>query len=576
MQRSRIAFLGRKAFNNNSNKFSVPLLLLFWWVSFLFIAHAHATGGKSMTLNDKTSCQVVEPGLIKGFLPGAQCPSAHMCCHSAYWGPQSAQANTRSSASKKQSEEESQNYSTTVKDQVVTENLRMCGGSVNDTPKSDRLIRDVPVGLDEFKNKAINPKGKPINHQPGSNMRRVEPGGKEYNFASASKGAKVLAFNKEAKGAPNILGKDVDKYLRNPCSVEGKFVVIELSEETLVNTIEIANFEHHSSNFKDFELLGSLVYPTESWVPLGNFTAKNVKLSQRFPLKEPKWVRYLKLIFLNHYGSEFYCTLSTVEVYGVDAVEHMLEDLISVQENFFAPEESTEDPKAVAPQVKHSQMDGLYQKLVKEDDPQSAFGESTLKHDASGNDVGDQVGDLRHQPVGRMPGDSVLKILLQKVRSLDLNLSVLERYLEELNSRYGSIFTDFEKEIAEKNALLKGMRSDLMNLSDSKEAIGKNVQDIMSWKLLVSLQMDILERENTILRSKVESILGNQVHMENKEIIVLLISLFCSMLASVKLFVDMTGSICRRKLEFRKFLRTNLSLILVLSCFSTIGIICLL
>ncbi|KAJ4715766.1 Galactose-binding domain-like [Melia azedarach] len=185
-------------------------------------------------------------------------------------------------------------------------------------------------------------------------MRRVEPGGKEYKFASASKGAKVLAVNNETH--------------------------LTSCEKTGISTFAI-----------------------------------------HFQLKENLW---------------------------------------SENESFFAPEESTEDPKAVAPQVKHSRMDGLYQNLVKEDDPQSVFDESTLKHDASGNDIGDQVGDLRHQPVGRMPGDSVLKILMQKARSLDLHLSVLERYLEGLKSRHGSIFTDFEKEIAQKNALLRRMRSD--------------------------------------------------------------------------------------------------------------------
>ena len=154
-----------------------------------------------------------------------------------------------------------------------------------------------------------------------------------------------MASNKESKGASNILGKDKDKYLRNPCSAEEKFVVIELSEETLVVTIEIENSEHYSSNPKEIELLGSLVFPTDDWVKLGNFTAANVKHAQRFALDEPKWLRYLKLNLLSHYGTEFYCTLSVVEVYGVDAVERMLEDLISVQENPFVPEEITAEKK---------------------------------------------------------------------------------------------------------------------------------------------------------------------------------------------------------------------------------------
>ncbi|GAY66319.1 hypothetical protein CUMW_247790, partial [Citrus unshiu] len=469
--------------------------LLICYFSFVGLPSSFQLLMLAETPNNKTCWLDVEPRFIKGLLPGDD-----MCCLSAAdwnWSPYSGRADTKDSCCEKQSKEEYENYTTTVNLQVESENLSLAGGSAKDIPKSDRFIRDVPVRLDEFKNKAINPKGKPAIHQAGL---RVEPGGKEYNFASASKGAKVLAVNKEAKGASNILGKDMDKYLRNPCSAERKFVIIELSEETLVDTIEIASFEHHSSKLKDFELFGSLAYPTESWVLLGNFTAKNVKQAQRFTLKEPKWVRYLKLILLSHYGSEFYCTLSTLQVYGVDAVEHMLEDLISVQDNFFATEESTEEQRTIASQVTNSQFDGLHQNLVKESDSGFAPDDSAPKHNAPVNDMGDPVGELRQPPVSRMPGDSVLKILMQKVRSLDLSLSVLEQYLEELNSRYGSIFTDFEKELAEKGALLKDIRSDLMNLGDKNDIIGKNIQDIMSWKSLVSSQMEILERENAFLR----------------------------------------------------------------------------
>ncbi|KAI3929353.1 hypothetical protein MKX01_006589 [Papaver californicum] len=153
-----------------------------------------------------------------------------------------------------------------------------------------------------------------VDCQLGNITHRLEPDGTEYNYASASKGAKVLGHNKETKGASNILGKDQDKYLRNPCFVGDKFVVIELYEETLVDAIKLANFEHHSSNFKDFEFSGSLTYPTETWTPLGKFVAANVKHAQRFMLTEPKWLRYMRLKLLSHYGSEFYCTLGVERV----------------------------------------------------------------------------------------------------------------------------------------------------------------------------------------------------------------------------------------------------------------------
>ncbi|KAJ0081151.1 hypothetical protein Patl1_12421 [Pistacia atlantica] len=559
-QRSRNAFLiltrKRKAFYYN--------LFIRCCLSLFFISRALSHKDRPEILDKKLCLPDARVGFMKVFLPGAECPTVDMCCYSADGN------DTRVSGNQKRCEGEDV---TLVKEQAGADNLSLSETLlVKDTPKSDRLVRDVPLGFDEFKNKAINPRGKPALHQAGSIKYRVEPGGEEYNFASASKGAKLVAANKEAKGAPNILGKDMDKYLRNPCSAEEKFVVIELSEETLVDTIEIANFEHHSSNLKGFELLGSLVYPTDSWMLLGNFTAKNIKQSQRFPLKEHKWVRYLKLNFLSHYGSEFYCTLNTVQVYGVDAVEHMLEDLISAQDNFLSSEESADEPKAIPPQVSHSQIDGQYENLVKEGDTIPGPDDATPKLDASVNDVGDQVGDLRQHPVGRLPGDSVIKILMQKVRALDLNLSVLERYLEELNSRYRNIFTDFEKEIAAKDELLRKMNTDLMNLGDRNNAIEKQVQDIMSWKPIVSLQVDILNRENAFLRLKVERILENQEHVENKEIIVLLISLVCSIFATFKLFADMT-SVFRRKQDLGIFCRTNIPWIFALLCFSSIGII---
>lgn len=390
-----------------------------------------------------------------------------------------------------------------------------------DKSLTDKFSRGVHLGLDEFKNKAFSSRSRYLNGEAGSIIHRVEPGGEEYNYASASKGAKVLSYNKEAKGASNILNRDKDKYLRNPCSTEEKFVVIELSEETLVDTIEIANFEHHSSNLKDFELLGSPVYPTDSWVKLGNFTAANMKHAQRFVLPVPKWVTYLKLNLLSHHGSEFYCTLSVLEVYGVDAVEKMLEDLISVQDKLSVSGELLDDKKPDLSQ--HMTSEGVaYEDLVEE--PDTMIGTSDVKRGRLEIDVPDPVEELRHQQVNRMPGDSVLKILMKKVRSLDLNLAILEQYLEELNSRYGDIFKEFDKEVGDKGAILEKIMSDVRSFSESKEDMvckvlnsfldafirsllltffhlqSKEIGDLLSWKSLVSVQLDSILKEHTFLR----------------------------------------------------------------------------
>lgn len=340
----------------------------------------------------------------------------------------------------------------------------------NNMSKADHISQAVPLGLDEYKSKAFSSKITSGTGPAGSVIHRVEPDGAEYNYASASKGAKVLASNKESKGASNILGKDKDKYLRNPCSAEEKFVIIELSEETLVDTIKIANFEHHSSNLKEFELHSSLVYPTDAWVKLGNFTASNVKQSQTFVLSEPKWVRYLKLNLLSHYGSEFYCTLSVIEVYGVDAVERMLEDLIYKPDSPFASAEGNGEKRAASLHPNPADGEDVQQNTSRGVNSEPDTETSSVNNEVVNSNVPDPVEEIRQQ-VGRMPGDTVLKILMQKVRSLDLNLSVLERYLGELNSRYADIFKEYGKDMGEKHKLLQKIKEDIRNLLDQQHAI---------------------------------------------------------------------------------------------------------
>ncbi|CAI9117170.1 OLC1v1018516C1 [Oldenlandia corymbosa var. corymbosa] len=374
---------------------------------------------------------------------------------------------------------------------------------------SEKASRSVPLGLDEFKNRAIHSRSKYAAGQAGGITHRVEPGGTEYNYASSSKGAKVLAHNKDAYGASNILSRDKDRYLRNPCSAEGKFVIMELSEETLVDTIEIANFEHHSSNLKEFELLGSPVYPTETWVKLGNFTAGNVKHAQRFVLPEPKWVRYLKINLLSHYGSEFYCTLSVFEVYGVDAIEKMLEDLVSVQDKVTLPNESNGGQHVPA------EAADRHDNIVAEVEPDPNAGNLDNKLTVTSSEVPDPVEEIRHHnQFNRMPGDSVLKILMKKVQSLDLNLSVLERYLEELNFRYSGIFKEVDREMGDKKIFLEKIIADMKTFRESNEAMRKEVDDLMSWKSLVSMQLDNIVRDNAVLRLEVEEVRRNQVTVQ--------------------------------------------------------------
>lgn len=415
--------------------------------------------------------------------------------------------------------------------------------------------RKAYLNLDEFRNITKQEKGSTPNRLDNI-THRLEPDGTEYNYASASKGAKVVAHNKEAKGATNILGKDHDKYLRNPCSVVGKFVVIELAEETLVDAVKIANFEHYSSNFKQFELSGSLTYPTETWYPLGNFVAANVKHAQSFKLPEPKWVRYLKLNLLSHYGSEFYCTLSLVEVYGDDAIERMLEDLIVKSDESATAKlpkpNSTAMPSLIPePGVSDGKADNEIRDTVDaaskgvektEVDDGSKLNSNAPKIQVTVSSIPDPIVKVRQQSNGRIHGDAVLKILMQKVRSLELNLSVLEEYIKELNKRQADVLPELDKEFLRYSTLLEKSRAEIKELLEWKEIMEEGISDIESWKSMVSSQLDKLVRENVMLRLDVEKVASQQAYLEKKELTVLAVSFAVAFFAILKLVSDFSGA----------------------------------
>ncbi|CAA7059425.1 unnamed protein product [Microthlaspi erraticum] len=434
--------------------------------------------------------------------------------------------------------------------QYQTNKTEPGNGTETNATKVDQQTRAVPLGLDEFKSRASNTKNKSLSAQVSGVTHRMEPGGKEYNYASASKGAKVLSSNKEAKGASSILSRDNDKYLRNPCSTEGKFVVIELSEETLVNTIKIANFEHYSSNLKEFELQGTLVYPTDTWVHMGNITAANVKHEQNFTLVEPKWVRYLKLNFLSHYGSEFYCTLSLVEVYGVDAVERMLEDLISVEDNkkMFNTREgdSEQKEKTVKQQTESSEgdEDGAKKSTQREKErdasPENVVARAEASMAKNSNKLSEPVEEVRrHQPGSRMPGDTVLKILMQKLRSLDLNLSVLERYLEELNTRYGNIFKEMDRETGVREKAIVSLRLDVEGMKERQERMVREAEEMKEWRKRVETEMVRAEKEKEEMSERLEEVWQRLEWMEKKGLMVFTVCLGFGIIAVIAVLVGM-------------------------------------
>eukprot|EP01041_Mallomonas_annulata_P008790 gene8790-18184_t len=142
------------------------------------------------------------------------------------------------------------------------------------------------------------------------------------NFASVTAGAVVLESSPQSVGYNNLLSEDKDKYGISPCS-EKKWVVISLSEDIMVTTIVMTNYEKYSSKLNEFQILGSTSYPVSQWLDLGTYAALPKLGDQTFNLTTPSFVRYLKFKFLTHYGDEFYCTLSQIRVHGSTVIENI-------------------------------------------------------------------------------------------------------------------------------------------------------------------------------------------------------------------------------------------------------------
>ena len=145
-----------------------------------------------------------------------------------------------------------------------------------------------------------------------------------FNYASFDCAATVLKTNKQAKSSSSILVENKDSYMLNTCSSDNKFLIVELCDDILVDTVVLANYEFFSSMFRHFRVSVSDRYPVkmEKWRTLGTFEARNSRDIQPFLITEPQiWARYLRIEFLTQFGNEYYCPLSLLRVHGTTMME---------------------------------------------------------------------------------------------------------------------------------------------------------------------------------------------------------------------------------------------------------------
>ncbi|KAH8856164.1 SUN domain-containing ossification factor [Schistosoma japonicum] len=136
------------------------------------------------------------------------------------------------------------------------------------------------------------------------------------NVASVACGAKMLGSSKAIKNPEAVLNENNDEYMNVPCS-EDKWLILEVCQPVQLRTIELANFELFSSRLKSFRVYANDRYPAKSWELIGTFTARDVKGIQSFSVISGKMIKYIKFELIEHYGSEHYCPLTMIRIFGL-------------------------------------------------------------------------------------------------------------------------------------------------------------------------------------------------------------------------------------------------------------------
>ena len=150
-----------------------------------------------------------------------------------------------------------------------------------------------------------------------------------FNYASFDCAATVLKTNPECKGSSSVLIENKDSYMLNECRAQNKFLILELCDDILVDTVVLANYEFFSSIFHTFRVSVSDRYPAkpDQWKELGVYEARNTREVQAFAVENSLiWARYLRIEFLTHYGHEFFCPVSLIRVHGTTMMEEYKHD----------------------------------------------------------------------------------------------------------------------------------------------------------------------------------------------------------------------------------------------------------
>lgn len=277
-----------------------------------------------------------------------------------------------------------------------------------------------------------------------------------FNYASVGCAATIVKTNSHAKGASAILVENKDSYLLNQCSSSQKFVVIELCQDILVDTVVIGNFEFFSSNFRKIRISVSDRFPVGSsgMKVLGEFEAENIRDVQSFNIENPLiWARYLKLEILSHYGDEFYCPISLIRVYGKTMMEEF--KMAEGHESFIGGEPEIKNEELV---INNSMKDisnftgiNIQNEECRVALPHLGLTEFLKDINSTASDYCDAMYPLINEPETtqtietKTTQESIYKNIMKRLSLLESNASLSLLYIEEQSKLLSQAFTNLEK-----------------------------------------------------------------------------------------------------------------------------------
>ncbi|TFB01919.1 Uncharacterized protein CCMA1212_006138 [Trichoderma ghanense] len=169
-----------------------------------------------------------------------------------------------------------------------------------------------------------------------------------FSYSSFDAGATILKAGPQAKNAKAILVENKDSYMLLECAAQNKYVIVELSDDILIDTIVIANFEFFSSMIRHFRVSVSDRYPVkmDKWREVGIFEAANSRDIQAFLVQNPQiWAKYIRIEFLTHYGNEYYCPVSLLRVHGSRMLDSWKDSETGREDEALEEEEEEQEEK---------------------------------------------------------------------------------------------------------------------------------------------------------------------------------------------------------------------------------------